>query len=735
MRRKLVVFFVSLMLIGAQIFSLAGLAKTGVAAGLAWPGAWQASSAFYDLWSRADLPVASGVVARSWLWGPQPFAVANEAYAESGTGRRLVEYLDKARMEVNDPSADRNSKWFVTSGLLVTEMVTGRVQTGNNAFEQRPPADVPVAGDPNSPSAPGYAAFSALTAPAPKAAIKPVQQRIAKDGSITPWTSGDAPSDPKIVGPAQYDDVSRHNIPAVFADWSGQTGATLIGGRFVQAPVMDPLFLLGRPITEAYWADVLVAGAPVRVLVQLYERRALTYNPANAPQWRVEMANVGRAYFGWRYGTQSPDPAVSSELTANGLSVHGWNWPREDTVSVRVDLAGSEVPLAGPLDITPDADGRFNLLLPVKPELQGALSAGANVRLFATDASITASLPVAAKIEAGPVHIEGTLTEVMPQPPDAYSLLLTARDGKEWPLSVAATAILRYGEGDKAPASALRPGLAASVDGTWLGGRVSVASLQLLSVSKTGAQFGYTVQPDKKSIRVTGTGWPGEQTVAFSIRRLDKDQGSQLGSAKSDSRGNLAALLKLPAPGALPAGPLWLFAQAQGKSGILASVAQAFDAAGGPAETSGPPSLTMLARSGEQTGRVGDSCWQGQCQPAIGLPVPGDSLLVAAGDVLGMHSQLGPDPETGPTPLSFSGQLYPYPGDPSTQGTLSDGTFYFTPNGQPVFSTGDVPGRPFSVSLPAALPSGKYILAVAVVWPGPSGIRETTSYGFVLQVP
>src|SRR5262245_30909447 len=67
--------------------------------GLTWPEEWQADSAFYNLWSRADGPLAMGTVARSWLWGPLPFSVANEGYAESPTGKRLVQYFDKARME------------------------------------------------------------------------------------------------------------------------------------------------------------------------------------------------------------------------------------------------------------------------------------------------------------------------------------------------------------------------------------------------------------------------------------------------------------------------------------------------------------------------------------------------------------------------------------------------------------------------------------------------------------
>ncbi len=80
-----------------------------------WPPEWQADSAFFGLWSRTDGPLANGSVSRSWAWGPLPFDVANEAYAESLTGKRLVQYFDKGRMEINDPGTDRSSQvvyWF-----------------------------------------------------------------------------------------------------------------------------------------------------------------------------------------------------------------------------------------------------------------------------------------------------------------------------------------------------------------------------------------------------------------------------------------------------------------------------------------------------------------------------------------------------------------------------------------------------------------------------------------------
>ena len=45
-----------------------------------------------------------------------------------------------------------------------------------------------------------------------------------------------------------------------------------------------------------------IAGAEKDILVQLFERRVLTYTPANPAGWQVEMGNVGLHYYRWRYG-------------------------------------------------------------------------------------------------------------------------------------------------------------------------------------------------------------------------------------------------------------------------------------------------------------------------------------------------------------------------------------------------------------------------------------------------
>jgi hypothetical protein len=77
-----------------------------------------------------------------------------------------------------------------------------------------------------------------------------------------------------------------------------------------EGPLFDPwFFATGLPVTEAYWADVKVAGVVQDVLMQCFERRCLTYTPANPAAWRVEMGNVGLHYYTWRYG-ETPEPPV-----------------------------------------------------------------------------------------------------------------------------------------------------------------------------------------------------------------------------------------------------------------------------------------------------------------------------------------------------------------------------------------------------------------------------------------
>ena len=293
------------------------------------------NAAFGQVWERADHPVEVGRANRSWTWGPGPIAHKMEPLAESPGGFREVQYYDKARMEVNDPNADRNSQWYVTNGLLVYEMISGRLQVGTNRFEQKQPAAIPVAGD-NMTAGPGnftptYAAMARVATLAngqnraqPRAGQE-INQMLAADGSVRELPGNMRPgAQPKLQ---YYDAVLGHNIPDVFWTFMTQRGVVYENGQFREGQVFDWVYALGYPVTEPYWIEVSIKGQRSVVLMQAFQRRLLTYNPANDPQWRVEMGNVGLQYYQWRYGEPpgppSKQPPGSTALKTRQLNVRG----------------------------------------------------------------------------------------------------------------------------------------------------------------------------------------------------------------------------------------------------------------------------------------------------------------------------------------------------------------------------------------------------------------------------
>ncbi len=256
---------------------------------------------FQRVWARTDYPVAQGQVSRTWMWGPEAFTpVMFEPYAESPGAERAVQYFDKARMEITNPGGDQNSIWYVTNGLLVVELITGKMQLGHNEFGDGMPAQVNVAGDPDDPDGPTYATFAGLLDAAPLALGSTIIQRVDRAGNVT--SDGALAAHGVSVG--FIDNVTNHSIAAPFWAFMNSSGLVYEGGQFVQAPLFeDAYFASGRPICEPYWAEVLVAGTLRLVLVQCFERRVLTYTPGNPEGWLVEAGNVGQHYYKWRYGS------------------------------------------------------------------------------------------------------------------------------------------------------------------------------------------------------------------------------------------------------------------------------------------------------------------------------------------------------------------------------------------------------------------------------------------------
>ncbi len=282
------------------------------------------NAAFSQVWQRADMPVAQGRAQRSWLWGPAALTTRSEPLVESPGGFRQVQYYDKARMEVNNPSADPNSAGYVTNGLLVTEMLSGRLQVGVNKFEQRDAASIPVAGDVSmtvGPAAttPTYKALAAVASLAP--GQNQAQSKIGQTILEMLDASGRVTTLPNNISPASlryqhFEPTSKHNIPDVFWTYMNQRGIVHEGGQYRQGLIFNWLSAMGYPLTEPYWIEISISGKKSLVLMQAFERRVLTYNPTNAPEWRVEMGNVGMQYLQWRYNAApAPQPGGGTTLS------------------------------------------------------------------------------------------------------------------------------------------------------------------------------------------------------------------------------------------------------------------------------------------------------------------------------------------------------------------------------------------------------------------------------------
>jgi hypothetical protein len=257
------------------------------------------NTAFQRVWTRQDSVVSQNLTERSWTWGPAPISEAvRETYVEGIDGKRLVQYFDKSRMEINDPTANQNSQWYVTNGLLPIEMMTGRMQLGNSRFEYAGPARVSAIGDPGN--FPTYADLLPLyQSPGtvnPNDIGKPATGYLNTNGSITGFN--DFASDPNTV---LVRGENSHGVAKAFVDYMNQYGLVSEDGKNYTGQVYDPTFVFGYPVTGAFWVKAKVGGKEVPILFQVFERRVLTYNPANSAAFRVEMGNVGQHYYKWRY--------------------------------------------------------------------------------------------------------------------------------------------------------------------------------------------------------------------------------------------------------------------------------------------------------------------------------------------------------------------------------------------------------------------------------------------------
>jgi hypothetical protein len=332
-----------------------------------------ASEPIPDIWAQADSESSRSAAERSWIWGPSILSATHEPYVESPSGHREVYYFDKARMEINDPSASWDSLWYATSGLLIREMMLGQIQVGDSTSIDTKPAEIPVTGDlEDNPQSPTYATLGQLTVfggqdenRAPDRTGEPVNAFLAADGTVSTIAN---PS--TVTEVAYYDDTLGFNVPAAFWNW-------------MNAQPIDWRYVIGHPVTEPYWVDTMIGGEPETVLVQAFERRVLTFNPANARQWQVEAGNAGLHYRAWRDLSMPENPRLHAlafsipygEIIAeaadrNGVDAYllagvaeaasGFD-PSAELTSDRVGLMGVPLPLLEQRGVEYPLDPTFNV--------------------------------------------------------------------------------------------------------------------------------------------------------------------------------------------------------------------------------------------------------------------------------------------------------------------------------------------------------------------------------------
>jgi len=270
-----------------------------------------AHPAFQSTWDRTDHPVQQGQVSRTFFWGPGPNTPGLfEQYNESPLGNklRLVQYFDKSRMELNDPNAKQDQPFFVTNGLLTVDLISGQVQVGEKDFLKYRNACIPMSGDPGDQFAPTYFAFQKVSVSSDRIDTHPAADRTGQKVLETIDRNGVTGTDPSkgnLTGTdlVHFDASVKHNIPRVFWDFLNASGPVHDAShKLVTQQLINPWFFAsGLPISEAYWTKATIKGVVTDVMIQAFERRALTYVPTNPTGFQVEMANIGQHYFDWRY--------------------------------------------------------------------------------------------------------------------------------------------------------------------------------------------------------------------------------------------------------------------------------------------------------------------------------------------------------------------------------------------------------------------------------------------------
>jgi hypothetical protein len=222
------------------------------------------------------------------LWGSDPLSWRVEPYAGAPNNRRVVQYFERGRMEVETGSNQ------VTLGALAHELTTGEIDLGDGVVQERQSPEISIDSGEIDSRVPTYLTLSRFVG----------QRQEDRTGErITSWIDRSGvvsnSSTPQLVRFGEYVEESGHNIPDVTVQ------------LFSQPEFQDQKWIkyFGYPITEPFWTEFRRKDEMFPSLVQVFERRILIYSPGLETSRAFTIGSSGRHYSLWRYGTE-PDPAA-----------------------------------------------------------------------------------------------------------------------------------------------------------------------------------------------------------------------------------------------------------------------------------------------------------------------------------------------------------------------------------------------------------------------------------------
>lgn len=250
-----------------------------------------ASPLFQRIWS-GDASAATRVVD---LWGGEPLAWRVEPYSGAPNDRRVVQYFDRGRMEVEPGSSQ------VTIGKLVQELVQGEIDLGGGVTRSRDVPDLPIDSGDSVKQIPTYRTLEQLTISPDSPAVHDV------GGRVTEWIDRagrtERPSTPVMVFRSRFVEETGVHLPDVFVE-------------LFQRPEFQSdrwIDVFGMPISEPFWAEYRRKDESQASLIQVFERRILVYSPGLNEANRFTVASSGRHYASWRYGQDIQNGELSTE--------------------------------------------------------------------------------------------------------------------------------------------------------------------------------------------------------------------------------------------------------------------------------------------------------------------------------------------------------------------------------------------------------------------------------------